>query len=341
MKRRVFCFIIFFTLTTSILLATPPDWEPIQGTQYSMVVLGDIFLYDEPFTGIDSSNIAAAFGPGGESDCRSLAMWQPDNPPYWDGYWYFTIVGNTNGEEIYFKIYDSVTDTIYNCSEELIFQDGQTYGSPTNPFLITAEMGSIAGSVTLNTNTLPAGNIQEVQISAGTSSASPDSEGNYEFTLPPGFYDIVFTLDGYTSIILYDILVEENQFTDSVNATLIDWQQITGTQYSMVVMATVDVNRNELLGMCNNLIAAFGPGGNDDCRVIGTWEIPNPPYWDGYWYLNILGDVNGEDITFQIFDENTATIYDCIQTINFQNNETIGVRIHHIKYLLVMNRFFN
>lgn len=289
-----------------------------------MVVLGDIFLYDEPFTGIDSSNIAAAFGPGGESDCRSLAMWQPENPPYWGGYWYFTIVGNTNGEEIHFKIYDSITDTVYNCNEELVFQDGQTYGSPENPFIITAEMGSIAGKVTLITNTPPAGNIEEVQIAFGTISISPDADGDYQLMLPPGIYDLAFTLAGYTTVILYDIIVYENQITDSIDATLIDWQQITGTQYSMVVMAEVDVNGNELSGMSNNLIAAFGPGGNDDCRAIGSWEIPNPPYWNGYWYLNILGDINGDDITFRVFDEDTATIYECIQVIDFQNNETIG-----------------
>ncbi len=289
-----------------------------------MVVLGDIYLYDEPFTGIDSINIAAAFGPGGESDCRSLAMWQPDNPPYWDGYWYFTIVGNTNGDEIHFKIYDSVTDTVYNCNEELVFQDGQTYGSPENPYLITAEMGSIAGKVTLITNTPPVGNIEEVQISFGAISTSPDADGYYQLMLPPGVYDLAFTLAGHTTVILYDIIVHENLVTDSTNATLIDWEQITGTQYSMVVMGEVDVNGNELSGMSNNLIAAFGPGGNDDCRAIGSWEIPNPPYWDGYWYLNILGDINGEEIFFNVYDENTASIYTCLPTVVFQNNETIG-----------------
>lgn len=324
MNRKFFFLLAICFLAVSTLFSDPPDWQPITGTEYSMVVLADILLYDEPFTGSDSSNIAAAFGPGGESDCRSLGVWQPDYPPYWDGYWYFTIVGNTNGEAIHFKIYDSVSDTIYNCNEVLIFQDGQTYGSPEDPFLITAEMGSIAGNVTMLTNTPPSGNIQDVEISAGAMATNPDGEGNYQLMLSPGIYNIVATLSGYTTIILYDIIVEGNQTTDNVDFTLIDWQQITGTQYSMVVMASVDVNGSELLGMCNNIVAAFGPGGNDDCRAIGMWEEQNPPYWDGYWYLNILGDVNGEEITFRIFDEETSTIYDCIQTIDFQNNETIG-----------------
>ncbi len=139
MKRRMLFILILLALNVSLLLATPPDWDPVQGTQYSMVVFAEIFLYDDPFTSIDSSNIAAAFGPGGESDCRSLAMWQPDNPPYWDGYWYFTIVGNTNGDEIHFKIYDSITDSIYTCLETISFEDGITIGNAINPFVLTTQ----------------------------------------------------------------------------------------------------------------------------------------------------------------------------------------------------------
>jgi len=139
MKRKVLLILLLLALSVSILMATPPDWAPVQGTLYSMVVFSDIFLYDEPFTGIDSSNIAAAFGPGGESDCRSLAMWQPSNPPYWDGYWYFTIVGNTNGDEIHFKIYDSLSDSIYTCLETISFEDGITIGNANNPFTLTTQ----------------------------------------------------------------------------------------------------------------------------------------------------------------------------------------------------------
>lgn len=143
MKRKSFILLSIFVLSVTTLFSSPPDWEPIQGTQYSMVLFGEIYLYSVAFTGTDSSNIAAAFGPGGESDCRSIGAWQPDNPPYWDGYWYFTIVGNDNGDPISFKIYNSNNDSVYNCNETINFEDGTTIGDPVNPYNLTVGQISV------------------------------------------------------------------------------------------------------------------------------------------------------------------------------------------------------
>jgi len=157
MKRKYFFILFIFLLNVSVLFSSPPAWEPIPGTQYSMVVLGEIFLYDEAFTGTDTCNIAAAFGPGGESDCRSLGLWQPEYPPYWDGYWYFTIVGNNNGETITFKIYNSNNDSVYNCNEAINFEDGTTIGDPVNPYNLTVGQISVncLNSSTLGISTYP------------------------------------------------------------------------------------------------------------------------------------------------------------------------------------------
>ena len=116
----------------------PPEWQIISGTQYSMILMSRITYNGSPFEGGVNLNAAAAFGPGGESDCRSIASWQPANPPYWDGYWYFTIVGNDNGESISFKIYNESSDSIYNCVEAIIFEDNTTIGDPFSPFDLTA-----------------------------------------------------------------------------------------------------------------------------------------------------------------------------------------------------------
>jgi len=137
MKRFVLLFLILLFGTTALLYSEPPDWVPISGTQYSMVVFADIFLEYNPFTGTDTCNIAAAFGPGGENDCRSLGGWQPDYPPYWDGYWYFTIVSNSTSESISFKIYDALSDSVYACIQSLNFEDGTTIGNPYSPFELT------------------------------------------------------------------------------------------------------------------------------------------------------------------------------------------------------------
>ncbi|MCK4358317.1 MAG: hypothetical protein KAW92_06180, partial [Candidatus Cloacimonetes bacterium] len=143
-KNRVIAIIIIILIST-VLFSDPPNWVPITGTQYSMVVIAQISLYNQPFEGI-GTNMAGAFGPGGETDCRSVGIWEQANPPYWDGYWYFTIVGNTNGEVIGFKIYDEATDLIYDCNVTVIFADNATIGSPSDPLNLSAMLGEISGN---------------------------------------------------------------------------------------------------------------------------------------------------------------------------------------------------
>lgn len=137
MKKYII--ISFLTLIVLPLYAHPPIWEPIEGTEYSMVLMGKIFIDNSPFEGT-GENMAAAFGPAHcdtLNDCRSLGSWQEPNPPYWDGYWYFTIVGNENGDSISFKIYDYANDKIYDCMETVLFENDTTIGSPYSPMNLT------------------------------------------------------------------------------------------------------------------------------------------------------------------------------------------------------------
>ena len=321
-KNRVITIIIIVLLCT-VLFSDPPNWEPITGTQYSMVVIAQISLYNQPFEGI-GTNMAGAFGPGGETDCRSVGNWEEANPPYWDGYWYFTIVGNTNGEVIGFKIYDEVTDLIYDCNVTVTFADNATIGSPTDPFNLSAMLGEITGNVSLITTIPPAGNIEQVEINAGYITVNPDANGDYLLEIAEGTYDVSASLNAYETVTLSNIEVLATQPVENLNFSLIDWIPIGGTQYSMVVMATVNIGSDVFEGGGSNQIAAFGPGGYADCRSLGLWEEPNPPYWDGYWYFTVVGSTNGEIIEFQIFDEETQTIYECAQTVTFQDNNTIG-----------------
>ncbi|NQV17923.1 MAG: T9SS type A sorting domain-containing protein [Armatimonadetes bacterium] len=321
-KNRVIS-IIIIVLFCTVLFSDPPNWVPITGTEYSMVVIAEISLYNLPFAGI-GTNMAGAFGPGGETDCRSVGTWEEPNPPYWDGHWYFTIVGNTNGEVIGFKIYDEATDLIYDCNVTVIFEDGATIGSPTDPLNLSAMLGEITGNVSLITTIPPAGNIEQVEITAGYITVNPDANGDYLLEIAEGTYDVSASLNAYETVTLSNIEVLATQPVENLNFSLIDWIPIGGTQYSMVVMATVNIGSDLFEGVGSNQVAAFGPGGYTDCRSLGLWEEANPPYWDGYWYFTVVGSTNGETIEFQIFDEETQTIYECAQTVTFQDNNTIG-----------------
>ncbi|MBS3742208.1 MAG: hypothetical protein KGY75_05395 [Candidatus Cloacimonetes bacterium] len=104
------------------------------------------------------------------------------------------------------------------------------------------------------------------------------------------------------------------------------WEQITGTQYSMILIANITINNDTLLGSGNNMAAAFGPAHSDsvnDCRAIATWQTANPPY-EGCWYFTIVGNENGDTISFKVYEEEADEVYDCNETITFENNTTLG-----------------
>ncbi len=113
-------------------IVNEPDWEVVTGTQYNMTVLASIELFGDPFVA-DGNNMAAAFGPDGENDCRALAAGQ-------DNLWNFTIVSNadlSDEEVISFKVYDSNSNTVYACNETILFENNAIIGTPGNPFPLT------------------------------------------------------------------------------------------------------------------------------------------------------------------------------------------------------------
>ena len=319
-RRRLAVFLLML-MPPLIILANPPSWQPITGTQYSMIAMTEIRLYDHVFEG-GGNNIAGAFGSGDESDCRGIGSWIPPNPPAHNGFWYFTIVGDRNGEEITFKIYDERTDAVYRCQPTLTFVDNSTVGDP-DLFDLSVQESAISGKIKLLTTTPPAGDIVNVEISAGDVAVHPDTEGNYHLAISPGVYEVTSSLDGYTTVTLKDIVVEQNQVTEKIDMTLIDWTPISGNHYNMVVVARAKINGKTIGGGNNNQIAAFGSGGDEDCRGIGSWIEPSPPY-DGYWYFTIRGNEIGEEIGFKIYLEELEAIETIIQTISFEDNATIG-----------------
>ncbi len=314
--------ILFLSICFSIVLADPPDWQTIPGTQYSMVLIAGVELFDTSFEG-EENNIVAAFGPGGENDCRSIATWIAANPPF-DGYWNLTIVADINNEEISFKVYDTETDMVYNCGQTLTFINNETVGHPTNLFNLTIQNGIFSGLVSLITTILPAGNVEEVSLEIGDTVIFPETNGNFEYEITSGKYDITASLPGYQTAKIFDYEVMAEEEKENLDIFLIDWQPINGTQYSMVVMAKASIMGQDFEYNKCNQIAAFGPESDEDCRAIGVWQEPNPPDWEGHWYFTIRGNTIGQMIDFKILDGSTGEITNCYETVEFIDNTTIG-----------------
>ena len=106
-----------------------------------------------------------------------------------------------------------------------------------------------------------------------------------------------------------------------------EWEVIGGTQYNMIVMASANLNSSFFDGSEDNMIGAFGPNGISDCRGLGIWVDANPPHHNGLWYFTIVGNETVSDdieISFKLYDTTTDQIFDCNETITFENNATIG-----------------
>lgn len=108
------------------------NWSTITGTEFN-TALFTVVSFEGNFFIKSESNQLAAFGSGGTNDCRGIATWIEGNHPFWNnywdinGYWYLTIVSNNNSgsDTISFKIFDTKTDSIYECNEKIIFSDCQ------------------------------------------------------------------------------------------------------------------------------------------------------------------------------------------------------------------------
>lgn len=188
-------------------------------------------------------------------------------------------------------------------------------------------LGYIAGTVTLKSGP---GNVEDVVVSVpGFAPVHPDANGDYLLTAENGTFDVTASLEEYTSVTIRDVIVIPDQTATGVNMTLMNWDVIPGTQYLMILYATASLDGEFLQGAASNQLAAFGPDVTDDCRGIAKWMEGNHPEWDksyhywdldGYWYFTIVSNnQSGETISFKAFDTETDSIYDCYETIVFDD----------------------
>jgi len=106
------------------LASCPASWVQISGTRDNMVVKGDLYLNGNKIN--TTGYCIAAFGPGGESDCRA-AREVSDN-----GYYRLTVVSNAlvnDHEPISFKVYDQSNNQIYDINETVEFEPYGTKAS--------------------------------------------------------------------------------------------------------------------------------------------------------------------------------------------------------------------
>jgi hypothetical protein len=212
-----------------MLLSAPPGWEPITGNYDNFAIYLDVYLYGELFTeGESNENILAAFGPGGDADCRAIAIRDtvgPSGELEAISCWYATVRSGVyypplETEYITFKIYDAEADTVYTCEpEEPLAYSGSTVGDIYNRFCLSAPEGFVIPTrdeITGEEATAYVDNsmIEEIQWGDAHESSIikiglPEVNDNKYLSLKTSLYTMLTTIgEG-----IYDIEVEKSTNT--------------------------------------------------------------------------------------------------------------------------------
>lgn len=165
---KLFVLLIFLITAAVAIASQAPNWTPISATQYNMVAFGDLYVGGLKVT--NANYTIGAFGPGGISDCRGVCDTSAN------GVYYLTIVGDTSGQTISFKIYDKTAGTINDIQETSTFADA-------SPSMEGVALHATVAGVSLNIPTLSApadgatGQPVNVTLSWADTNSSPQESG--------------------------------------------------------------------------------------------------------------------------------------------------------------------
>jgi len=298
------------------------SWNPLSGDNFMMRLLAA--PGGPPPIGWITGNVELVGGAGNVEDVEVTAGDVTVNP-------------DANGDyiiEINEGTYD-VTASLENYEPQTITGveviEGQTTENIDFTLNYIPQPGWIEGTVTL---TGGSGNVEDVEVTANGTTVNPDASGYYIIPdLEPGLYTVSASLENYPTVTYEDVEVLEGQGT-TVDFELISnapaWFLMPGTQYSMVVMATIDLDLTdeEFTGEGGNMAVAFGPEfiANPDTLVVrsfGLWQVLPT---GGFWYFTIVGNEDPGQIMigFKIYDATTQEVYLCNESVGFENNATIG-----------------
>jgi len=98
------------------------------------------------------------------------------------------------------------------------------------------------------------------------------------------------------------------------------WTKITGTLNNLSLYGKVYVG--DELAPEGSFVAAFGPGGVTDCREVVAVEA------NGDFFMTILGDTNGDVITFKLKNYADCEIYDVSEQFSFTADSSTDKDLH-------------
>ena len=101
----------------------PGYWELMDGNFSNMIIMAEFYTDEYRF---DDSERYAIGVFDAEGNCRSIGK-------AYEQYWYFTVLGSANNEELHFRVHDLTTGQEFQSNESVYYLADEVMGSTTNP----------------------------------------------------------------------------------------------------------------------------------------------------------------------------------------------------------------
>lgn len=290
--------------------AQAPNWSVNPGAyNYSMTATSVANVACVELTN-DNTKIAAFVG----NECRGVVQTNTQNNGRHLGF--LLIYSNsTSGEKVKFKIYDPITDAVYDSKDSLYFQNNATVGSISSPWQVRTNhrpSDLSVSNLSIDENML-VGSV--VGVITGV-----DSDPDYTptFSLPVGFGDnaeFAIAGDDLTSGILF------NYEQDSVKSIRLRVDDGGGCSYEENFTVIInDVNDTpSAMNLTNNNIDENLPAST----LIGTLTSVDEDLPESHTYTLVAGTGSQDNSAFNITGNELKSAF----TFDFETQNTFSIRV--------------
>ena len=321
--KRIAAVVFVFLLGLNQQLLAQPNWS-VNPVEFggNMSYTGWVIINEEVVGHED--DLLAAFHNG---DCRGVVS--PTYNVNSDRWLFFlTVFGDTQGEIISFKYYDSQQDLEIDLETEVSFIANHQYGSPLEP-KATADANTDLSLAELTAYSLP--NQWESSIYGDTvyilrPNSLPTSNLIAEFTASPGSLVQVGSNSQFSSI-------TPNDFDQVVNYTITSGDGVNSKEYfvkvvdeKMSVVASVFINEVEVANATDSLFAYING------VLVAKNEATYVPALDKYRFELLVSyfTVDGEvfDIDFIYKDGLTEQETAVLPNLQFSSSSSVGTQFN-------------
>ena len=312
-RKVAFCIMATVTLVTATQAATPGWTIKPTDFSYSMSMVVAVYVNGAEPTG--NLNVLGAFK--GATCVGKITPTYNNTTHHW--LYYISVYGNTNGDSIDFKFYNSLTDNIIAMQKKIAFTPDAIIGSATEPY---NTMNVILKGKSFNSFTLPGQ--QASYIEADTIYCAIKSGSNLKNLKP-----IFSTSDGATVKVASDVQysgITANNFDNAVTYEVkaadgsgSSFYIIKAVSFVKSITASVFIDSMDVLNATDTLYAyqhgfLMGKAIPALNSALNKWRFS----------INPLSFKPSGEYTFKFLRASNSAQYNILRVLNFISLDPVG-----------------